>query len=347
MSDPVTNVEIEDVLSSIRRLVSEDTRPKTPAPPAGAGKPDRLVLTPAQRVPEDTAATGSAAEGREAMDGPVLLTDPEHVPATSSSSDGAVSDDEHATADALENRAEPDEAPFVDTDDAGEQDALDRFVEEEVVRTLAAEFRDDGAQATGTEENGRPERMDAPGAAAAGDEADGAADVEAPFLLVPAAREPESDIAPVRAANAGHASAPRNAEAPGNLSGKIAALEALLARRAGASAMETEDEGPNAAFVHRPQPPLEWEDHDPEHGEPTADTDAVPAETSSVGAGEQERLPATEAQTALVDEAVLQQMVSDMIRQELQGALGERITRNVRKLVRREIHRMLLTQNLD
>ena len=63
MSDPVTNAEVEDVLSSIRRLVSEDKRPvqvaktepqkavfrhtdlKQPEP-----KKDRLVLTPALRV---------------------------------------------------------------------------------------------------------------------------------------------------------------------------------------------------------------------------------------------------------------------------------------------------------
>jgi len=34
-------------------------------------------------------------------------------------------------------------------------------------------------------------------------------------------------------------------------------------------------------------------------------------------------------------------MVRDIVRQELQGSLGERITRNVRKLVRREIQRSI------
>lgn len=56
MSDPVTNVEIEDVLSSIRRLVSEDTRFDSRKKPEDAGqKPAKLVLTPAQRVPETEA----------------------------------------------------------------------------------------------------------------------------------------------------------------------------------------------------------------------------------------------------------------------------------------------------
>ncbi|MFD1341438.1 hypothetical protein [Litorisediminicola beolgyonensis] len=44
---------------------------------------------------------------------------------------------------------------------------------------------------------------------------------------------------------------------------------------------------------------------------------------------------------ALIDEDMLREMVSDIVRQELQGSLGERITRNVRKLVRREIQRAL------
>lgn len=47
-----------------------------------------------------------------------------------------------------------------------------------------------------------------------------------------------------------------------------------------------------------------------------------------------------------VDEAALREMVADIVRQELQGALGERITRNVRKLVRREIHRALAAHDL-
>jgi cell pole-organizing protein PopZ len=48
-----------------------------------------------------------------------------------------------------------------------------------------------------------------------------------------------------------------------------------------------------------------------------------------------------------IDEAALRDLVSEIVRQELQGALGERITRNVRKLVRREIQRALLAHRLD
>ncbi|OYU40252.1 MAG: hypothetical protein CFE33_06820 [Pseudorhodobacter sp. PARRP1] len=47
MSEPLSSTEIEDVLSSIRRLVSDDTR-SAPKPVAMAG--DKLILTPALRV---------------------------------------------------------------------------------------------------------------------------------------------------------------------------------------------------------------------------------------------------------------------------------------------------------
>lgn len=50
---------------------------------------------------------------------------------------------------------------------------------------------------------------------------------------------------------------------------------------------------------------------------------------------------------AFLDEESLREMISEIVRQELQGALGERITRNVRKLVRREIHRALTSQALE
>jgi hypothetical protein len=54
-----------------------------------------------------------------------------------------------------------------------------------------------------------------------------------------------------------------------------------------------------------------------------------------------------EVSEGLMDEEALRVLVSEMIRQELQGTLGERITRNVRKLVRREIQRALSSQDFD
>jgi hypothetical protein len=49
---------------------------------------------------------------------------------------------------------------------------------------------------------------------------------------------------------------------------------------------------------------------------------------------------------ALLDEDMLRDLVAEIVREELQGALGERITRNVRKLVRREIQRALTSQEI-
>ncbi len=47
------------------------------------------------------------------------------------------------------------------------------------------------------------------------------------------------------------------------------------------------------------------------------------------------------------DEQVLRDLVRDLIREELQGSLGERITRNVRKLVHAEIARALAAQDFE
>lgn len=49
----------------------------------------------------------------------------------------------------------------------------------------------------------------------------------------------------------------------------------------------------------------------------------------------------------LLDEEALRDMVADIVRQELQGSLGERITRNVRRMVRREIQRSMALKEFE
>lgn len=49
----------------------------------------------------------------------------------------------------------------------------------------------------------------------------------------------------------------------------------------------------------------------------------------------------------IISEELLREIVRDMIRDELQGTLGERITHNVRKLVRAEISRALASRDFD
>ncbi|MDJ1007892.1 MAG: hypothetical protein QNJ13_08715 [Paracoccaceae bacterium] len=57
--------------------------------------------------------------------------------------------------------------------------------------------------------------------------------------------------------------------------------------------------------------------------------------------------PADDDEPALLDEAGLRDLVAEIVREELQGGLGERITRNVRKLVRAEIQRAFAARDLD
>jgi hypothetical protein len=58
------------------------------------------------------------------------------------------------------------------------------------------------------------------------------------------------------------------------------------------------------------------------------------------------RMPPS-AEGMLFDEEVLRDLVRDLIREELAGTLGERITRNVRKLVRAEIARALALRDFE
>lgn len=56
------------------------------------------------------------------------------------------------------------------------------------------------------------------------------------------------------------------------------------------------------------------------------------------------RTPAASSEPSddeIIDEGVLYQIVAHIVRQELQGELGEKITRNIRKLVRSEVAREL------
>lgn len=62
---------------------------------------------------------------------------------------------------------------------------------------------------------------------------------------------------------------------------------------------------------------------------------------------ERERNVAAPDLESLLDEAELKALVAEVLREELKGPLGERITRNVRKLVRREIAQALSSLELE
>ena len=131
------------------------------------------------------------------------------------------------------------------------------------------------------------------------------------------------------------------------LSEKIATLETLVASRSD----EWEPDDPGAdAYAGTEAPTLAWEDAETA-ATPTFSHHAKPAEDAHDAEAE-DTLEDDDAQVFssdedVLDEDALRDLVADIVREELQGALGERITRNVRKLVRREIHRALAAQELE
>lgn len=85
------------------------------------------------------------------------------------------------------------------------------------------------------------------------------------------------------------------------------------------------------------EPDLQWADQ--AEAEAVAELRFKPADDAGLLSGVHDDMT--------FDEDVLRDLVRDLIREELQGGLGERITRNVRKLVRAEIARALAAQDFD
>lgn len=272
MSDPVPNMEIEDVLSSIRRLVSTGDRLTSTSASAQEATSDKLVLTPALRVddvPEDTAvqANGSADEAQES--GPSGDAPPVPLVAEPRSEPQGAAQTEH------------DHGPDAAASDPGPEGLTARVAEFE--RVVAA--REDQWEPDGTENTD-----DAPDA--------------------------------------------------------IPALQW----------QDVEDDGDEAEnhFGEVPHPVDEnegLEPYAPEDDETAFIAEEAPAEAPAQEASENAFLTdedlLDDGADAILDEEALRDLVAEIVRQELQGSLGERITRNVRKLVRREIQRALAAQELE
>ncbi|MGC1496588.1 MAG: hypothetical protein WA790_12335 [Sulfitobacter sp.] len=280
MSDPVTNAEVEDVLSSIRRLVSEDKRPLQAQKPVPVN--DRLVLTPALRVADPIEDQGKEVAG----------ADQESV-----SGDEALFDDP-----AHDYEADP--YNFDDDEDHdGEADAV------------------------------LPEMYEAVTDQSEEDQIDLDADVD-------------DDTGMVKTAS---------------LSAKIEALETAIGNIS--DTWEPDDTGGDD-YSGTDAPAMAWEDDVMRDamGTPLDDVadKQVEKNADEIFSASEPSAESTQAQDPveddsfafasddqLIDEEALRDLVSDIVRSELQGALGERITRNVRKLVRREIHRALTAQDLE
>ncbi len=75
-----------------------------------------------------------------------------------------------------------------------------------------------------------------------------------------------------------------------------------------------------------------------------ADSQTPPAQPEA--AGEDNPNAGLLVQVGAIDAAALRSLVADVVREELQGHLGEAVTRNIRSLVRREINRALASHDL-
>jgi hypothetical protein len=141
------------------------------------------------------------------------------------------------------------------------------------------------------------------------------------------------------------------------LEDKIARLEALVQQRE--ETFESEEDLGDVT--------LDWEDADAAEPDRIAapvdesfaltpeqlaslSPEAAPGATAAPGAGapaEAGPVPAATGPEMLIDEDMLRALVAALVREELRGALGEKITRNMRNLVRREVHRALASRDLD
>jgi hypothetical protein len=378
MSDPVTNAEVEDVLSSIRRLVSEDKRPVQAV--KAEPRNDRLVLTPALRVSDDVvkdgdpALTGATTSPRSLFeDEPTGDSEKSNISIGSLVTDDAlvdVYDDE--TVQSLD-------APEQTIDEASLEAEQEELDEEDDLRF------DDPAHDYSSDPYNFDDDDDDDGegnaASFSSQSVDGSAEedsVETSIqemsqteVLIP--REDSSDeevtdgqddenSATAQTTAASEASAAA-------LTAKIAALETAIGQIS--ETWEPDDAG-ESDYAGSEMQAMEWED-DPREQElkPQAESifprpsqapektepEAEPLSSQHTGSHDDEAAEVAGEPTdggfdytdeeQLIDEDALRDLVSDIVRAELQGALGERITRNVRKLVRREIHRALTAQDLE
>lgn len=101
-----------------------------------------------------------------------------------------------------------------------------------------------------------------------------------------------------------------------------------------------------------PTPPWAQDDPGPEpvvaaHPEPIAEPDRHWADRAEAEAVAELTIGEPVDGDMSFDEAVLRELVRDLILAELQGKLGERITRNIRKMVRAEIARAIAVHGVE
>lgn len=363
MADPIKSDEIEDVLSSIRRLVTEHQPPTDLADGVEAGPAaDKLVLTPALRVtdPDDPWVPIAAQD------------DPSADSADPPRSDGVdwaeeLWGDENSGADPdfdPQLRADIWEETDHIADPAPEdvpEDAPERTAAEEPVESL---FRpsDTAEEAAGdiidANDSAPHEQEDTHDISEDGSDTD--TKDQAPLSFIRSTRsvidyEPEEgniavpdeeppvatlELAEARAAQmavAGvlseHSDDPEGGAAEANAEPAVAGVSD-----------ESEPGDEQAALADRPDTPNSTAGDTPDAA-PDLQDDAQ--ETATVEDLGESPFSFPDDDVSFVDEDALREIISDVVREELQGEMGKRITRNIRKLVRREIRIALATDEID
>lgn len=350
MSDPVTHAEIEDVLSSIRRLVSEDSRGQPAAPEPAA----RLVLTPALRVKDPQTRSPETA----------IRADTADTAGGTPPRDEAPAPDAAAAA-----RPAQDAEPAQDADRTGY--AADGTAAD---ASFAFRHRDARSGAASGPVILRPAQQSEPEAEAEPAQPGGAA-AQAPWADPDATLFSAASVTPPQDTPAGGladdlAGGTAGARAA-SVVRKIAELEARISGARDQAQQQWEpDSKTEAPFAATLVDTIEWRDEPApvrstdqadfgaESGpaEEILETAGEPADTADADSAAEPVIEAAftgaamdalaEAGDSYLDEDALRDLVASIVREELQGPLGERITRNVRKLVRREIHRALAAHDL-
>ena len=324
MSNQVSNAQIEDVLSSIRRLVAEEVS-QNPMPERPKEQPEaqKLVLNPTQKIQLDVAETGAdlwadtadlSPEETERQWWQRSEQDPViPKPFEEQSAESKDFADEEALTEATVQADEGDVAETTEVVPANRLEGALAELEAALSRQ-ETEFEPPEGE---DEYNGGLEmaQMPWPDMQAEEQEAEAATEV--------------AEEAPEETA-------------------EVAVEELVMEEQAVEAEAEVVDE---PGFVHDPHQRLfAHAAQEPEDQQPSFQHYA-PEETELFDSEPEYRKEASTGAdldpAALVDQDALRELVSEIVRQELQGSLGERITRNVRKLVRREIHRALLQSEAE
>ncbi|MFN5999482.1 MAG: hypothetical protein ACK47C_12285 [Paracoccaceae bacterium] len=325
MAGPLSSEEIEDVVSSVRRLVSNEQRPRTLSRDLNS---ERLLLTPALRVVPETSPLAPLV-----LDAPVVEAVPEPQPEPQFEDAAAVVADVQPSSDSTKDLTPAQEDSLAR--------ALDMDIDPEPLASegdlsSAALLENTLDPADVTEAEWEDEIWAEPGVVSLGEAA--LAAEEAEVLAVPT--QDDAELAADEAAASWD-------QTPGEWVEDDPIPFIPLRRRAEHLAARL------AAGEVGDTPKVSAEDEVAETADatPSPAMDAPIAEATKSGAGTapmaSELLDEDGTPLAVLDEAALQEIVRQTLRQELQGDLGERITRNVRKLVRAEINRALMARDLD